>query len=85
MHLEIKKLNPKQGEEVVKIRAKKTNEIKNRKIEKKSGLKGVHLHHSYSTFYWKFYPMKKREKEIKQHGYLCRKSHRIYKNIPEIQ
>ena len=39
--------------------------------------------------------MKKREKEIKgiqirkqeikQHGYLCRKSHRIYKNIPEIQ
>ena len=95
MHLEIKKLNPKQGEEVVKIRAKKTNEIKNIKIEKKSGLKGVHLHHSYSTFYWKFYPMKKREKEIKgiqirkqeikQHGYLCRKSHRIYKNIPEIQ
>ena len=66
-----------------------------RKIEKKSGLKGVHLHHSYSTFYWKFYPMKKREKEIKgiqirkqeikQHGYLCRKSHSIYKNIPEIQ
>ena len=46
MHLEIKKLNPKQGEEVVKIRAKKNNEIKNRKIEKKSGLKGVHLHHS---------------------------------------
>ena len=32
-------MHPKQGEEVVKIRAKKNNEIKNRKIEKNQALK----------------------------------------------